>query len=318
MSLKVPAWKTVALALIGAILTTPVRAIDEEKAPLPAAKDIPRTLDDVHAQAYLLVDGDTGVVLCERNPDERHLPASTVKLMTALVTYENIGFKGSITITPDDEAEESNVPVVPGETISVDVLLHALLIDSDNDAARALARKVAVTNEAFVALMNKRAKDLGCNNTHYANPNGLPVPNEDYLEYSTCRDLMKIFLKAISYPDLYTICSTKNYSLHTKAGKRELVNHNRLLGNYPGMGPAKTGYTDASLGTYAAKVERIVHGKKHVLLLTLMDAPHKFEDIPILLDYGFAILEPIPLGPPVPLKLIKPTPTPKPTPVPVD
>jgi D-alanyl-D-alanine carboxypeptidase (penicillin-binding protein 5/6) len=86
------------------------------------------------------VDAQTGEVLYARNPDERLLPASTTKLMTALIVYEKLGFNGSVTIEESDRAEPSNIPVVPGETISVDKLFHALLIESANDAARALGR----------------------------------------------------------------------------------------------------------------------------------------------------------------------------------
>ncbi len=250
-----------------------------------------QSLETIRARSFLLVDANTGKVICERNADERHLPASTVKLMTGLITYETLGTNGSVTIVPDDlKVEPSWVPLRPGETVSVDVLLHALLIFSANDSARALARKVAGSDEAFVAMMNKKASDLGCSNTLYANPNGLPVPNEYTREYSSCRDLMKVFQAVISHPALRTICSTERYVISTQAGTKELHNHNLLLGKYPGMGPAKTGWTVTSRHTYAAAVDRIINGQKHELLLTLMDSPNKWADIPVLFNYGISAL----------------------------
>src|SRR5271156_1438661 len=114
--------------------------------------------DAILSRGALLVDGQTGEVLYARNPDERLLPASTTKLMTALIVYEKLGgFRGNVTIEEDDRAEPSNIPVVPGETISVFTLFHALLIESANDSARALARYIAGNDAAFVQMMNQRA-----------------------------------------------------------------------------------------------------------------------------------------------------------------
>src|SRR5258706_16218222 len=96
--------------------------------------------------------------------------------MPALIVSEKLGMKGSITIQESDRAEPSNIPVVPGETISVNTLFHALLIESANDSARALGRYVAGSNDAFVAMMNQRALAMGLFNTHFNNPNGLPAP----------------------------------------------------------------------------------------------------------------------------------------------
>jgi len=238
--------------------------------------------DAIAARGAELVDAKTGVVLYARNPDGRFLPASTTKLMTALIVYEKIGFNGSITIVENDRAEPSNIPVVPGETISVNKLFHALLIESANDSARALGRAVAGSNEAFIAMMNQRALAMGLFNTHFNNPNGLPAPTGTH--YTSCADLMKIFQRVIAYPELATILRTKEYSINTASGMHTLRNHNRLLGYYPGMGPAKTGWTVASRHTYACAVTQ----NGHTLLLTLLDSPNKWLDAQILFNWGFA------------------------------
>jgi D-alanyl-D-alanine carboxypeptidase len=250
--------------------------------------------DEVKARATLLLDAQTGEVLYARSPDERLLPASTTKLMTALIVYEALGksMRGSITVAEDDRAEPSNVPLVPGETISVNTLFHALLIESANDAARALGRAVAGSNAAFVQMMNQRALAMGCFNTHFANPNGLPAPAGTH--YTSCADLMRIFRAVIAYPDLRKILSTKEYEITTASGTHILRNHNRLLGFYPGMGPAKTGWTEAARHTYAAAATRMENGKPRELQLIILDSPDKWTDAQILFNWGFSQTPPPP------------------------
>ena len=242
--------------------------------------------DAILARAVQLKDAQTGAVLYARNPDERLLPASTTKLMTALICYEKFGgLKGSCTVEEDDRAEPSNIPVVPGETIQVRTLFHALLIESANDSARVLGRSAAGSADAFVGMMNQRALSLGLFNTHFHNPNGLPAPAGTH--YTSCADLMVIFQHVLQYPDLVKIMSTKEDSIQTASGFHPLRNHNRLLGVYPGMGPAKTGWTVASRHTYACSVTQ----NGHTLLLTLLDSPDKWRDAQILFNWGFAQVE---------------------------
>jgi len=240
--------------------------------------------DQIKAVGALLIDGSTGEVLYARNPDKRLLPASTTKLMTALIVYEKLGgLNGSVTITDDDtKVEPSSVPLIPGETVSVDKLFHALLIESANDSARALGRHVAGSTDAFIDMMNQRALTLGCFNTHFNNPNGLPAPAGTH--YTTCADLMRIFRAVIAHRELREICSTKEYVLKTAAKTQTLRNHNRLLGYYPGMGAAKTGWTIASRHTYAAAVK--LNGRE--LLLTILNSPDKWFDAQVLLNWGFS------------------------------
>ena len=240
--------------------------------------------DAIQAKAVVLEDMDTGDVLYQRNPDERLLPASTTKLMTALIVYEKLHMNGSVEVIDDDRAEPSNIPVIPGETISVKTLFHALLIESCNDSARVLGRAVAGSDAAFVEMMNQRALAMGLFNTHFHNPNGLPAPSGTH--FTSCADLMVIFKAVLKYPDLAEIMQTKYYEIETQSGHHVLRNHNRLLGYYPGMGPAKTGWTEASRHTYACEVTQ----NGHHLLLTLLDSPDKWKDAVILFNWGFARL----------------------------
>jgi D-alanyl-D-alanine carboxypeptidase (penicillin-binding protein 5/6) len=247
--------------------------------------------DAIQARGALLMYGDE--ILYARSPDERLLPASTTKLMTALIVYEKIRMKGSVTIEESDRAEPSNIPVVPGESISVNTLFHALLIESANDSARALGRYVAGSEGAFVAMMNERALAMGLFNTHFANPNGLPAPSGTH--FTSCADLMRIFRAVVAYPELSRILSTKEDTIWTASGMHTLRNHNRLLGYYPGMGPAKTGWTEAARHTYACAVTQ----NGHTIMLTLLDSPNKWKDAQILFNWGFAQIanSPSPGGP---------------------
>jgi D-alanyl-D-alanine carboxypeptidase (penicillin-binding protein 5/6) len=241
--------------------------------------------DAIRAVAALLIDAQTGEVLYARNPNEHLLPASTTKLMTALIVRERLGgLVGSVRIAEEDRAEPSNIPVVPGEVISVNDLFHALLIESANDSARALGRAVSNTGtvEGFVDMMNQKAQLMGLENTHFHNPNGLPAPRGTH--YTCCADLMKIFQAVLRYPELRAICSTRAYEIRTQSGYHFFRNHNLLLGRYPGMGAGKTGWTVASRHTYAASVRR--GGRE--LLLTLLDSPDKWADAEILFNWGFA------------------------------
>jgi len=243
--------------------------------------------DRIQAVAALLIDAQTGQVLYARNPDKRLLPASTTKLMTALIVREHLGARGlsgSVQVEEQDRAEPSNIPVVPGETISVNNLFHALLIESANDSARTLGRSVSPddTVDGFVDMMNEKALAMGLLNTHFHNPNGLPAPAGTH--YTSCADLMKIFQAVLRYPELRQICSTLDYSFTSRSGFHHFHNHNRLLAYYPGMGAAKTGWTVASRHTYAASCHR--NGRE--LLLTLLDSNDKWSDAMILFNWAFA------------------------------
>lgn len=240
--------------------------------------------DEVRARSALLVDAMTGEILFERNPNLPLSAASTVKLMTALLVYEHVGLDGSVIVLPEDiKVEPSSVPLRVGEKVSITDLMHAMIIGSDNDCAMVLARVVAGNVVNFVEMMDKRAKELGCLNTSFANPNGLP---DSKPQFSTAHDMLIIFQKFLSIPELAQIAQMPTFELCTRVGSQIVRNHNKLLGKYPGMGPAKTGWTRASRHTYAASVSR--EGRE--LRLIILSSPNKWEDSKLLFDYGFAHL----------------------------
>jgi len=240
----------------------------------------------VIAKGVLLYDPQAQKVVFARDPDGRYAPASTTKLMTSLLVMERNGFGGSVTIQERDTwVEPSHVPLIAGETVTVKDLVSALLIGSDNDCAMALGRKVGGDLPTFISMMNQRARTLGCRNTNFVNPNGLPAAGQ----FTTANDLLLIFQKVIANPELRRICETRFYDLRTEAGAQKIKNHNKLLGVYPGMGPAKTGWTNSSQHTYAASCTR--NGRE--LQLIILKSTNKWADAKLLFDYGFSHLNPV-------------------------
>jgi D-alanyl-D-alanine carboxypeptidase len=245
----------------------------------------------IEGRAALLVDAQTGKILYTKDPDGQFAPASTIKLLTALIVWERTKLQGNVQVQPADTyVEPSHIPLHSGETVPVDHLVHALLIGSDNDSAMALARYTAGSVDQFVALMNQRARQLGCTGTVVKNPHGLPIKGQ----YTTAKDMLKIFEAVLAVPQLREICSTPRYQLTTEIGTQTIKNHNKLLGSYAGMGPAKTGWTASSRHTYAACATR--SGRE--LHLIILNSPNKWNDARALFDYGF---KQSPSGPQAPL-----------------
>ena len=270
----------------------------------PKPKEKPPTLEQVNtellARGALLVDPLTGEVLYAKNVDETFPPASTVKLMTALLAYEKTGGLGTITIQPEDtRVEPSHVPLRPGERVEISDLLRSIIIGSDNDSAMALARATAGSTDRFVEEMNIEAQKLGMTRTRFGNPHGLPGTSQR----TTARDLMVLFNTFLAKPELRRMAQTPAYHLRTAIGLQRMKNHNKLLGVYPGMGPAKTGWTYESRHTFAAAAKR--EGRE--LRLTLLRSANKWQDTRLLFDYGFANLPAAPA--PAPTSLATPEPT---------
>ncbi len=260
----------------------------------PAPREKPPTLEQVQeqllARAALLIDPLTGQVLYAKNVDETFPPASTVKMMTALLAYRKTGGLGVITVREEDtHVEPSHVPLRPGERVEIADLLRSIIIGSDNDSAMALARSTSGSADLFVEGMNAEARTLGMTRTRFGNPHGLPGPGQQ----TTARDLMILFNTFLSIPELRRIAQTPVYNLRTVIGLQRMRNHNKLLGVYPGMGPAKTGWTYEARHTFAAAATR--EGRE--LRLTLLKSANKWKDTRLLFDYGFANLPPAPSAP---------------------
>ncbi|MCD7843592.1 MAG: D-alanyl-D-alanine carboxypeptidase [Clostridiales bacterium] len=225
-----------------------------------AAASSSAILDDmeIDAQAALLVDMDTDVVLYSDNADEAICPASLTKVMTALLVFEHIE-AGDLSLDDkvtayddcwfDLDSTSSNQNIQPGEVMTVEDLLYCMLVASANEAANILAETVSGSTDSFVEEMNTRAKALGCTNTNFVNTHGMP--DDDH--YSSCSDLYLIAKAAMGYSTFREIVSTTEYYVDATnlSEKRHFFNTNGLLSNlrysgyvYSSCIGIKTGTTD--------------------------------------------------------------------------
>ena len=218
---------------------------DPEPTPDPAVLaaangKTPRT----RAESVLVADAVTGQVLYEKNADEQRPPASTQKLLTALVIIESGDLNQKLRVAlSDTQVEPVKLGFKPGEVYTRRELLEVLLVHSVNDVACALARDNAGSVEAFAEKMNAKALELGMRHSHFVNPNGLPAPGQ----YSTARDMSRLALAAYRSATIRSIVSTKSMTFRFASGRvEEFHNTNLILRNYPFCTGMKTGYTQAA------------------------------------------------------------------------
>lgn len=242
----------------------------------------------VNGKSGILMEPTSGTVLYEFNPDERTQIASVTKTMTMLLIFDALE-SGKIhyddMVSTSEHAASmggSQVFLEAGEQMSVDDMLKAIAISSGNDAAVAMAEFVGGSEEAFVEMMNKRAAQLGCENTHFCNCNGLDEPDD---HYSSARDIAKISCALIAHKDVFKYTTTWMDTLRN--GSFGLSNTNKLLKTYNGANGLKTGSTSKAKYCLAASAER--DGME--LIAVVLGAPstaERFGSATKLLDYGFA------------------------------
>ncbi|WP_173443682.1 D-alanyl-D-alanine carboxypeptidase family protein [Selenomonas ruminantium] len=241
---------------------------------------------EITAQAAIIVEASTGRVIWEKNADERLYPASMTKMMTGILALEQMNMRSQIVMTPEAAYTESSpVGVLPGETIRTDELLNGMLMESDNGAAVALGEAMAGSVSAFAKIMNGKAEELGMQDTHFVNPNGLTAEGH----YSTARDMAKLACYAMKNPDFRKIVGQEQRTIYwTSPGSKTFKAHNtnKLLGKYEGMTGIKTGWTNAAGGCLATGARR--HGVELIVVLMKTPTPDdRFKDAEKLLDYGF-------------------------------
>lgn len=199
----------------------------------------------------LCLDAATGAVLVEKMADVRGHPASVTKLMTTLLVFEDIrsgklALTSRVTVTKAAASVGgSQVWLAPGENFSVEELLYALMLQSANDVAVALAIDRAGSVPAFVARMNQRAAELGMTRTTFVTPNGLTAGRGPH-DTTSARDLGKLCLALAKFPEVFRFTGTKEYTFRRPLKSLQLVNHNHLLAGYPGCDGFKTGWTVAA------------------------------------------------------------------------
>ena len=243
-------------------------------------------MPSVSAKSAVLMDGSSGELLCSKNPDERLPMASTTKIMTALVAIEEGDLAEEVTIPREAVGVEgSSIYLYEGERLTLEQLLYAVLLESANDAATAVAIHIGGSIEGFAALMNEKAAELGLENTHFENPHGL----DSEQHYTTARELAIIASHAMKNPKLREIASTKKKTipLNDTEGVRLLINHNRLLKSYDGAIGVKTGYTKKSGRCLVSAAER----DGLTLICVTLSAPDDWRDHTSLLDYVFSNYE---------------------------
>ena len=240
----------------------------------------------ISAGQAILIDGDTGDVIYEKCPDEKAYPASTTKIMTALLTLETLKAHNSpldqkITVPQVAEGVEgSSIYLKAGEQISIEDLLYGLMLVSGNDAAVALAEVIGGSQENFVQMMNDKAAELGCRNTRFINPNGLFDENH----YTSVRDMALIAREAMKDPDFRKIVAAKSWKAdRPDSDYLTFYNKNKTVNEYEGGSGIKIGYTKSSGRTLVASAER--DGK--TMICVVMSAPDWFNDAYRLMDYGF-------------------------------
>jgi D-alanyl-D-alanine carboxypeptidase (penicillin-binding protein 5/6) len=239
----------------------------------------------VEAASAILADLDSGQVLWERNADEPRPIASVTKIMTALLVLEATGPGETVTASANAADQTgAELGLVPGEALPVRDLLMALLLQSANDAAVALAEHVGGSIEGFVDGMNRRAHRLGARDTVFASPNGL-----DDSGYSTARDLVTLTAEAYRDRTFAEVAATRFHRIPDPDGDpRRIQNRNALLWLYPGATGVKTGYTAAAGFCLVAAAER--DGLR--LVTVILGAPQApWSDAAEILNHGFAAWE---------------------------
>jgi D-alanyl-D-alanine carboxypeptidase (penicillin-binding protein 5/6) len=206
----------------------------------PTSGGVPST----GAKSVMMVDARTGQTLYEKNADEVRQAASTQKLLTALIIAEHGFLDQRVTVESiDTMAEPVKLNIRSGDAYQRIDLLRALLVKSPNDVARCLARDHAGSVEAFAAVMNQRARELGATHSHFVNPNGLPIPGQ----YSSARDLSLIARAAYANPTIRSIVCLPTLVFRYANGRtRELENTNKVLKQLSFCNGMKTGYTEAA------------------------------------------------------------------------
>jgi serine-type D-Ala-D-Ala carboxypeptidase (penicillin-binding protein 5/6) len=251
--------------------------------PSPAAPTAPK----LRARAALLGTAATGQVLFAKQPDRRQPIASVTKLMTALVTVSNRSLDHVVTVAADATGQTGSIlGLVAGERVTVRNLLYALLLQSANDAAVALADDVGGSSSAFVEMMNAKAARLGMRDTNFRSPNGL-----DDRGYSTAADVADLTRAVLDRAALRTVMAAKVHTIPNADGPARVVqNRDALLWLYPGAIAGKTGFTTAAGFCLVAAAQR--SGRQLVAVVLGDPSDITFDEAATLLNYGFDAFQP--------------------------
>lgn len=271
----------------------------------------PSYADDLNlsGESAILIDVDTLEILYSKNPHQKLYPASTTKVMTGILAIELGNMDDIVTVDQEvvDLTDGSHIALEPGEELSLEHLINALLIESANDAALAIAKHISGSIDEFVKLMNEKAKAIGALNTNFVNPNGLP--HEEHL--STAYDLALMAKYAMENETFREIVKNYTYTIpitNKKSQERNLWSANRLLYSterinvngtqttikYEGVNGVKTGYTIAAGQCLVTSYEK--DGHKLIAVVLKSSGKNIYSDIHKLLNYGTNNFEKVKIG----------------------
>lgn len=247
---------------------------------------------DITAESAVLIDADTGVILYNKNMDTRQFPASTTKIMTCLLAIENCSLNEMVTFSKEAvfgiERGSSNAGMDVGQSITMEEALYCIMLNSANEVASAVAEHVGGSVEKFADMMNQRAKELGCTDTHFTNANGLH--NDDH--YTTAHDLALMTAAYFNNETLAKIAGTVSYDIYatsTQPDEFTMYNHHKMLPgrekSYEYTLGGKTGYTNAARNTLTTCAQK--NGMKLICVVMRDDAPGHYNDTKNLFEYGF-------------------------------
>lgn len=278
------------MRLLTAIFTALVILLNFTAPVLGAPDKVP--VPELYSEGAILIDITTGQTLYAKNPDSALEPASTTKIMTALIALEKANQNDIITAGPSmlnlELVDGTRIYLEPGEQMALDNLLYALLLNSANDAAVAIAEHIGGDIQSFADLMNARAQEIGAVNTFFKNPSGL---SEDG-HITTARDLAMIARMAYQNPAIreYVKTKTKIIPRNRENIPTEMYNMNEFIWTEPTVTGMKNGYTTSAGNTYVATAER----DGRALLGVVLKSPSKtgiYTDMRKLFEYGFSNFE---------------------------
>ena len=245
----------------------------------------------IGAEGAILMEAETGTVLYAKNIHKHLYPASITKIMTGLLAYEKLKMNETVEFSEaavySIEFGSASIGIDPGEALTVEQSLYAMFVASANEVAAGLAEKIAGSLEKFPDVMNRRAKQLGCKDTHFTNAHGLF--NEEH--YTSAYDMALISREFFSHEDLAKIANTSTYLMESSDRQPEeftLFNKHKLINGemeYEGILGGKTGYVEMSRQTLVTCAER--DGMKLICVILMEESPNQFNDTVELFDYGF-------------------------------
>ncbi len=235
----------------------------------------------VSAVSAVVIDGESGRILYEKNAKDKRGMASTTKIMTAIVALEKGNPKDIVKVSSHASGVEgSSMYLKAGEKITIENLVYGLMLVSGNDSATAIAEHIAGNEKKFAVLMNEKAKEIGARDTHFTNPHGLA----DDEHYTTAQDLARITAYGLKNQTFAQIVSTKSKTIEREGmGATTLVNHNKLLKTYEGCVGVKTGFTKATGRCLVSSTKR----NGMTLICVTLNAGDDWNDHKSLCDWVF-------------------------------